>query len=71
MGLCFFLEHFIFFLNFCFIILIGFWFQGTSDPYVVMDLDGQVAKSKTRWGQVSFNFHFCFPRCYGFFLYLA
>ncbi|XP_013636274.1 PREDICTED: uncharacterized protein LOC106342041 isoform X1 [Brassica oleracea var. oleracea] len=23
---------------------------GTSDPYVVMDLDGQVAKSKTRWG---------------------
>lgn len=23
---------------------------GTSDPYVVMDLDGQVAKSKTKWG---------------------
>ncbi|KAG5400391.1 hypothetical protein IGI04_014998 [Brassica rapa subsp. trilocularis] len=33
---------------------------GTSDPYVVMDLDGQVAKSKTKWGQVSCNFHFCF-----------
>ncbi|CAH2079347.1 unnamed protein product [Thlaspi arvense] len=25
---------------------------GTSDPYVVMDLDGQVAKSKTKWGQI-------------------
>ncbi|CAA7022964.1 unnamed protein product [Microthlaspi erraticum] len=23
---------------------------GTSDPYVVMDLDGQVARSKTKWG---------------------
>ncbi|KAH0850963.1 hypothetical protein HID58_095096, partial [Brassica napus] len=30
--------------------------QGTSDPYVVMDLDGQAAKSKTKWGQVSCNF---------------
>ncbi|CAB78397.1 putative protein [Arabidopsis thaliana] len=38
------------------VILAGFAFEsyasppGTSDPYVVMDLDGQVAKSKTKWG---------------------
>lgn len=24
--------------------------QGTSDPYVVMELDGQVVKSSTKWG---------------------
>ncbi|CAF1856903.1 unnamed protein product [Brassica napus] len=28
---------------------------GTSDPYVVMDLDGQAAKSKTKWGQPKWN----------------
>ncbi|XP_017975190.1 PREDICTED: uncharacterized protein LOC18602863 isoform X4 [Theobroma cacao] len=38
------------------VILAGFAFEaytsppGTSDPYVVMQLDGQVVKSKTKWG---------------------
>lgn len=27
-------------------------FQGTSDPYVVMELDGQVVKSKIKWGYI-------------------
>ena len=39
---------------------------------MVMDLDGQVAKSKTKWGQVSCNFHFCFSTwMVMFFLFLA
>lgn len=27
-------------------------YQGTSDPYVVMELDGQVVKSKIKWGYI-------------------
>ena len=27
-------------------------FQGTSDPYVVIQLDGQDVKSKVKWGLV-------------------
>ncbi|GAV70449.1 C2 domain-containing protein/Lipase_3 domain-containing protein [Cephalotus follicularis] len=40
------------------VILAGFAFEayrsppGTSDPYVVMQLDGQIVKSKVKWGKV-------------------
>ena len=30
-------------------------FQGTSDPYVIMELDGQVVKSNVKWGYVSYS----------------
>lgn len=35
---------------------------------MVMDLDGQVAKSKTKWGQAFLQFYFYFPRVYGLFV---